>query len=228
LFRLASRHQHGDLTIRAFNKRQETENGADWEWWFVHRGRGVGLRVQAKRLFANGTYKSLKSSSSQTKNLIAKAKSGKCYPVFVFYNDPDSVGAGLDPASSLPPCNCRFFYMPSYWGCAVSSAYSIENTSRNGLPTLLPLMRPWHCLLCPADRKALSLPDIVAANLNKEQEQTVDSRITVGTPPGWVVSFLEQAPEATDDGEGELHRYLEERALGGVVLFHAGPEREKV
>lgn len=51
LFRLASKHQGGGLIVRAFNKPEETKNGADLEWWFVQGDKGIGLRVQAKRLF---------------------------------------------------------------------------------------------------------------------------------------------------------------------------------
>ena len=65
LFRFASSHPHGGLSIRAFNKGEEKRIGADWEWWFVRGNNGVGLRVQAKRLFLDGTYKSLKLRGSQ-------------------------------------------------------------------------------------------------------------------------------------------------------------------
>jgi hypothetical protein len=226
LFRLALSHQRGGLVIRTFTKPQETKIGADWEWWFVHQSNGVGLRVQAKRLFSSGTYQSLKPRSIQTTNLIANSRN--CHPVFVFYNDQDSVDMGLGSASSLPFCPCRFYNLPSYWGCTVSSAYAIEKAPGNGLSTLLPLMQPWHCLICPSSTQALFLPDIVAVNLNKELTHTDGRRTTVGRPPTWVSAILEQGSEITGVVEDNLYRYLEERALSGVVLFNADREREQV
>jgi hypothetical protein len=37
----------------------EAKHGADWEWWLVRGNKGLGLRVQAKRLFPDGRYNSL-------------------------------------------------------------------------------------------------------------------------------------------------------------------------
>jgi hypothetical protein len=97
LFRLAKRHRHSGLRVRAFSKPEEKKSGSDWEWWFVQGGSGVGLRVQAKRIFPSGTFKSLKAV--QTTQLITKA--GNCHPFFVFYNDEDSVKTGIGSASRL-------------------------------------------------------------------------------------------------------------------------------
>jgi hypothetical protein len=47
------------IAIHLATKHEEAKHGADWEWWFIYRGKGIGFRVQAKRLFASGKYESL-------------------------------------------------------------------------------------------------------------------------------------------------------------------------
>lgn len=61
LLNIKKYHQK-DLFVKSFNKSEEKLNGADWEWWFLNSTakRGMGWRVQAKRIFASThNYKSL-------------------------------------------------------------------------------------------------------------------------------------------------------------------------
>src|ERR1700730_4174070 len=60
LYEMALAHElDGKIAISLATKPQEARHGADWEWWLINGNMGVSFRVQAKRLFPNGSYQSL-------------------------------------------------------------------------------------------------------------------------------------------------------------------------
>ena len=64
LYEIALEHQFsGDIDITLAKKHQEAKHGADWQWWFMKGAEAIGFRVQAKRLFPDGTYQSLFKSA---------------------------------------------------------------------------------------------------------------------------------------------------------------------
>lgn len=78
----------GSIKVIPFAKREEAKVGADWEWWFCDRPKGVGFRVQAKRIFTDRWhFNSLKfpvRGPSQTDILIEEAREG-VVPLYCFY-----------------------------------------------------------------------------------------------------------------------------------------------
>jgi hypothetical protein len=56
LYNIALAHQGADIRIDLATKPAEAKRGADWEWWLIRGSNALGFRVQAKRLFADGSY----------------------------------------------------------------------------------------------------------------------------------------------------------------------------
>lgn len=252
LLQLAVQFQASGLRVRPFTKAQETKNGADWEFWFAQGSRAIGLRVQAKRLFPTGIYASLKPSGTQTHILIQK--SGRCHPVFVFYNDHQTY-----PASE-PQCLCGDYYGPSYRGCTLASAQTIRRQKSNDASKLAELTIPWHCLLCAwRSRGGKSLPVIIARSLKQlvindgaKRRSKLRSYKTTELPhqlrsyaergPRLQRDSIYDEPSATAGRDPEIHPrlqrdslfdepawlagYLKRRALAGVALIVAEREVE--
>ena len=88
LLEIRRRHP-GVVHVRTFPKRDEGQNGADWEWHIVGRRRTLKMRVQAKRLQRNGVLKvrhKVKSSGKQQRDLlIAGARTARMKAVYCIY-----------------------------------------------------------------------------------------------------------------------------------------------
>src|ERR1700722_1256770 len=147
LYNIALVHQGAEIVIDLATKPAEAKHGADWEWWFIRSGKGVGFRVQAKRLFAAGQYNSLLKSGKdpyeQLDKLVqASAKEG-LEALYCFYNFSHPLGnfAGPNP--------CRHAYRASsFWGCSLAFPDQVKNSATNQLAKLRPIMHPWHTLVC--------------------------------------------------------------------------------
>lgn len=190
LLSLARKHRARGLGIKAYTKADESTNGADWAFWFADGPwRGIGARIQAKRLFnenGNPRYKSLYHQSDSQKK--ASKRSGgptpnQCetllnhrdglVPLYVFYNS-DRLTISYEFARYWRHCwlsdECHFHFKSQAWGISVASASAIKNAEwgKRNLPGDFPMI-PWHCLVCsccwderPADA---SLPSIVGHGL---------------------------------------------------------------
>jgi hypothetical protein len=230
---LARRHRSSQLAIKVYTKQEEKKSGADWAWCFMDGGQSVAMRIQAKRLYGDAKYQALNPSGQQINQLISTADGH--HPFYVFYNDALQ-GEIFRYSSSSSHFNCGSFRGPSHWGCMIARAQDVQQINSNTIAKLLPVSMPWHCLLCPilaSSRNGvgrLTLPDIVAANLNVGSRYFgADERIEVKPtdPPAWV-RFVQTAAETpsgtTADGivpppNRELEAYLENHNLAGVVLF---------
>lgn len=162
VYNLAVLHQQKDFRIDLATKQAENKHGADWEWWFTKGNAGICFRVQAKRLFPNGTYSSLiypKSKGSpyqQLDKLVQSASADGHESLYCFYNfpHPHIVETGVNP--------CRHDYRrPSFWGCTLAFPDEVKAKQSNSIAALQPVMFPWHVLVCGASN-GRSLPD--AAN----------------------------------------------------------------
>lgn len=222
LFSLAREHLTSELRITPYKKQAEKKNGADWEFWFAKGNLGIGLRVQAKRIFDDRTYQSLIPSSPQTRNLISNSN-GR-YPVFVFYNDSQSF-----PHTNY--CKTRCGYKgPSYYGCSIASAYSVKSSRTNQAASLVRMMAPWHCLLCdkPAQRRRTSLPKTVRRNLINLFENSSERPVPrIGELPRELMPLILTDPDVrlplTADNRERIERYISEQSLAGLYLI-SNPE----
>lgn len=142
------------FSVEVFTKAAEARNGADWELWLVKKGRGVGFRVQSKRLYLSGKYEMLfKRGVGQAQKLISSAATGNCAPLYCFYNHPNSA-----EKFNFPDSGCGHDYRgASRWGCALVDANQVLGLYEDNIQFLSPLSKPWHELVCC--KRGESLPD---------------------------------------------------------------------
>lgn len=189
LLSLARKHMGRGLDIKAYTKAEEGRNGADWAFWFADgRGKGIGVRIQAKRLFADvGLYKSLfhqsdsqkeasKASMQPTPNQCETLLNhpDRLVPLYVFYNS-DSLKLSTALSAHVPLAwwqLCGFPFPSPDWGISAASALAIKNAKwgKDNRPGDFPMI-PWHCLVCsccwdsrPADP---SLPALIGHGLRQ-------------------------------------------------------------
>jgi Family of unknown function (DUF6615) len=147
LYNVALAHQGNDIVIDLATKAAEAKHGADWEWWLVRGGKGLGFRVQAKRLFANGQYralyKSLTNPYEQLDKLVSVSKSTGLEPIYCFYNFRHPQGQFKGPNWCKHP-----YRGPSFWGCSLAFPEEVKKLQSDQLAKLKQIMRPWHMLVC--------------------------------------------------------------------------------
>ncbi|WP_327009759.1 hypothetical protein OHA72_22520 [Dactylosporangium sp. NBC_01737] len=139
------------MTARTFTKKEESRNGADWQWEWWFRGRQwFGLRIQAKRLkrLRNGILGYdlgyFTGPKRQVDILINQARSDGIRAAYALYNGPDldigkfSWGCGHLPAS------------PVFFGVSLLPARvarDLVNARTVDMSTVAAKSRPWSCLV---------------------------------------------------------------------------------
>jgi hypothetical protein len=148
LYDIAVTHTGTEFVIKVAKKHEEKRHGADWEWWLVCGNKGLGFRVQAKRLFPGGRYESLfksgKTRFEQLDKLIRVSKKEGCIPLYCFFNFDTGKGQIAGSKNSCP----HWYYGPSFWGCSLASPIAVKNANSDQFTRLKRLMYPWHLLVC--------------------------------------------------------------------------------
>jgi hypothetical protein len=85
-----------DGVVKPFNKSEERENGADWEWYIIDGEEWIKFLVQAKKLKFEEQKKGIKmyyelkreysDKTTQCQNLIYHAWKNDFIPIYCFYN----------------------------------------------------------------------------------------------------------------------------------------------
>lgn len=218
LLQLCVRHGQQGLIIKAFKKAEETQNGADWEWVFSNGKTGTRFRVQAKRLTSLGRYGSLKPNGSQIRTLISRSIKEGCHPCYVFYNGADLVPRSNGVSLLKNHGSCGKFRGPSYWGCSISDAYVVQRVNSDKMANLLPVMKPWHCLLSNGSTNSADLAEIVALNFSSLCEEKSMTAFKPTSLPHWI-NLLRSA----DATQVNMLEYLEEHNLQGVAMIEIRP-----
>lgn len=147
LLRIARKFQRYGLRTTLYNGQEESQTGADWEWYIDLGYCRVGYRVQAKLLYNRddppgpGRYGGLKTKTadngqSQADKLIEDAQKERMIPIYVFYNHPRVKDAHIfEKFHGFSACS---------WGCAVADAQFVKRTNSNKLERLHCGMYPWH------------------------------------------------------------------------------------
>lgn len=149
-------HHSNVIETTTFNKPQEGENGADWEWWLTNsdRNRWIGFRIQAKVInvkrnkFEELHYKK-KDGTYQVHRLCDQTLhlSYHCIPLYCLYTHWP-----LDPAVQLKWRCGSYAETPESYGCSLVDAFhvrdSIKIANACDLTVLSNYMTPWHCLVC--------------------------------------------------------------------------------
>ena len=242
LLKLAERHSGRGLTIRSYTKNEEgtgtaatggNPTGADWSFWFGDSsGKGIEVRIQAKRLFVkSGKYESLDGSGVQRKKLSSNCKGA--IPLYVFYNGPCKDLSGFPIYfGSL----CKYCELDGFWpfnifvmGCSFSHVNAIPSIDKPR-PADITWMMPWHCLVCKCFNSTNNLGSLasrVAGVLKQSYGRTVSESKTIPETdvqisfelrerPSWV-GLLEKYSKEENQSSAALHDYLIDSELSGVV-----------
>lgn len=111
--------------------------GADYDIWFRGvSGKGIGVRIQAKRQFLSGRYDSLDGSDQQIRDL--RNNCGSMIPIYLFYNSRKF--------HFKPEATCLHEAEVGVWGCAFAPVDGIAARARPS-PKEIQGMRPWHELV---------------------------------------------------------------------------------
>ena len=154
LYNIAVAHARTKIIIDLATKQEEAKHGADWEWWLIHGSKGLGFRVQAKRLFPSGRYQSLFDKKKgagpydQLDKLVRISTKEGLVPLYCFYNFP--VGKGQFSARKNP-CN-HWYNGPSFWGCSLAFPEEVKAKKSDELARLESIMSPWHLLVCESSK----------------------------------------------------------------------------
>jgi hypothetical protein len=134
----------GRIVCVAYNKLQEVHTGADWEWWFVSGNKGIGFRVQAKRLYDKTQkydairYSTQSGEPSQSDVLVSAATAAGLTPLYVFFSHP-RLQNGQRPDPLL--------------GCMVAHGKVIHKIQPRRYDQISKIAVPWHYLVCSNDRR---------------------------------------------------------------------------
>ncbi len=252
LLSLARRHMGRGLEIKAYTKKEEGRNGADWAFWFTSGSwNGIGARIQAKRLFADdGAYSSLFHQSKTQKKASEASGSltpNQCetllnhrdglVPLYVFYNsDQLKLTSSFSFRKQLAWMNLRglLFFSPD-WGISAASALAVKNANwgKDNSPGQFPMI-PWHYLVCgccwddrPADP---SLPFLVGHGLR----QLYGSSIGDGDDdPGFSFEPTDNVPKWVwllregSDTEGRLDEEMDRLNLKGIAIIEETEARDE-
>jgi hypothetical protein len=223
----------GEVITETFTKPREGQTGADWEWWFTGAsGLWLGFRVQAKIIrlqsgeYEHLHYKNPHSAFFQSDLLIQSALSNSppLIPLYCLYSN----WHGRRVSTSWP-CGTFKRNVRNY-GCSLISAFSVKYLRAKGgakdLKSVLPYMRPWHCLVCcegfgmgdlpqrafsywehkvkSSEREILTSLDAgVQADITGAQSNFLglyENIQPVQNPPNYVIRLLEGLPiEAPDE-----------------------------
>jgi hypothetical protein len=221
LVQISDKVDRQHLRVHAYNKRTERKTGADWEWVIYRGGQFVRFRIQAKRLFADGTYRSLNPRGAQTRTLIAQAKRWQAIPAFVFYNG--KVGVDASGITALRGgCKCEAFKGRSFWGATIARAEHVREVGQKQFASLKPAMLPWHCMMCQllnSDLFNLGTKVALSGKSTGLPEQVAEL-----PPIEWQFDTDGQYAEFHSKPGRWHEEYLAHRALAGVVLFEVTPE----
>lgn len=212
------------IRVHEFTSREESKEGADWEWFFRRNTSMVGFRVQAKRLYRNGRYGI--DFHHQINNLIDRARDDSKNPIYVFYNHD------FMPYTHLFLCagwSYPSFCDPSYWGCSIAKASFVRHIASSTLPRLRPGMAPWHTLFglredsVSADYcSAKVIMDLLPSD--PDPSRGSDEFLFLTQPPDWVDLV---SPARLRDPEEQLNLYLRKNDLAGVISIDASNYRSR-
>lgn len=203
LLEIKTRHP-GQVWTYAFNKREEGNVGADWEWWFQGADlRWIGFRVQAKIIsiysscFEHLHYKNQNTNIYQCDKLIQNALSQNppSIPLYCFYIQTDDSSHLNDwSCASIPP-------LKDFYGCSLTSAFTVRQlrvAKDDHITDLQNELKPWHCLVCCTGfgGNGNFIENIEAYAMKnfsfpKDDNDAIPERFSTDKPPKYVLSILE-------------------------------------
>lgn len=239
--------QKPDLTLSQFNRGQEADNGADWQWeWWFHGRRWFGVRVQAKKLrpLRQGrepgydlTYRIGKDRERrQLDVLLQHAREDNIAPAYVFYNGPELKQFDFTWGCRGLAESCENF------GVSYLHAAAVDLLLRNGraaAETVMSASRPWPCLIrcgpeqschprVPPPPFSPSFDEAVAWSLFRTVVESPVSNQSQDNPFGWLRERVDRychdsPPEYVQrlaDGQADLTPQLRPSVRAVTLLSH--------
>lgn len=235
LLKLDTQLSDAGLRVKSWTKKEEgvgtrttggRPTGADYDIWFRDtRGLGIGVRIQAKRMFPSGLYNSLDGNGQQIKDL--RNNCGTMIPLYIFYNRRNGRFVRMG--------TCSFNQEFRVWGCTFAPVEGIPAIAHPS-PIHIQGMRPWHelvsdCHLSSTSNiphigdRPYSLTKCVSSSLIAAYEsiERIHSRFSDAPAinfepsreePEWV-----RALELSRDRSSEINEYLAGTDLKGVALI---------
>lgn len=223
---IKTRHS-GQVRTKVFTKRQEGNNGADWEWWFRGlTGNWIGFRVQAKIInlqsdqFEHLHYQNPGTHIYQCDKLIQKAltRQHPKIPLFCFFIQTDN-------AAHLNNWTCQTVpYAKDFYGCSLTSAFTVKQlraTNGKHITDLQANIKPWHCLVCCSGYGKSdfisNIQEYVKANFNLDEDIAngldviIPEDFSTQKPPDYVLAILEN--------ENNDNIKAPDEDIGGVIVF---------
>ncbi|HGE8526705.1 MULTISPECIES: DUF6615 family protein [Serratia] len=198
LLGIADFHSGRDLEIRSYTKAEEGRGtnstkgkatGADWSFWFCdNHGKGIEIRIQAKKLFKSGEYDSLNGSGSQINNLIKNR--GLAIPLYVFYNS--NLECLYRHADYLFYHDFPF-YRDLDFGCTYAPVTAIPSKKKPS-PKDITVMFPWHYLVCKKSCSSFRLGSCDVVN-----SESLPQRVASAVKSAYEASFLFGNSEASSE-----------------------------
>ncbi|WP_406211289.1 DUF6615 family protein [Kitasatospora sp. NBC_01560] len=152
-----NRAHRDQVAIVPFYTHEETQNGADWEWWFYADDTGFGMRVQAKRALRAGGYRlehHTRSGKRQSELLVEDALANGCVPAYVLYNHRNWVPRFVEGTTATCVHGAG---VTSHMGCTIVSALTVHAVLRHhpiSAAKVRDASMPWHRVLCDGARRS--------------------------------------------------------------------------
>jgi hypothetical protein len=231
LLDLARAFPHPTRIVKWNRIEEGRKTGADWDWWFVEpwSGRGVGLRVQAKRVdYFNGRMTGLDAQNRngwQRAMLQLSAAEAGMHPLYCFYV------ASTVPRSGATACGSFVSdEAPSAWagsnelyGCSIVGPEVVETAVQMGDQSLgffWPLLLPWSCLAC-CEKIGGSLVDLADRQATRVGSMRADieaAAIRSPEPRSLITESLPPEVIAVAGGEGFDDVGMEPPDVGATVV----------
>ncbi|GAA1571240.1 hypothetical protein GCM10009789_26020 [Kribbella sancticallisti] len=215
------------LKVVRFAADREAQNGADWEWWFRSGSDYAGMRVQAKRRDANGSW-GLKAKApgkpaeKQVDRLVRNASASGLPAFYCLYSDrpprtPTHDQTGPCPHGPLDPNQHGISLLLARTAQRHASQPKLSNDA------VASEANPWYGLVCIREPRR-SLVETVRAflmtQLGREYARQVpldlgEARWVVEDPVG--ANPPDDIRQAFDDQPARDR--LAREGLAGIVLF---------
>ncbi len=184
---------NGSVITYPFNQREEANNGADWEWWFVNQNSWLGFRVQAKVIdtnsdsfihlhYAKRSKKTKKVLKIQCNSLIKNAAISSTIPIYCFYIHTDKGTIASKPN-------------PDFYGCSLLGAFEVQKLYKKKQRKLADIETKvvgWHSLVCFGSKsKTVNTIEIFAKKHLIQNESEKEKDYITNKPPEYVKEIFE-------------------------------------
>lgn len=211
MLELKVRHPR-EVSIQVFNKAEEGEHGADWEWWFTDSTRKwLGFRVQAKIIdiakdrFHHLHYKKDKDSLHQCDLLLLKASMGnyKTIPLYCLFVQTDNLAKLASTYTAGTTAEVL--------GCSILSAAEVKNLRPAKKLEDTKKMVPWHLMVCKPENKTMleHLVEFTRATLALDIQP---SNYLLDEPPFYVQNLSHYKGETVANDETST-------GLAGIMVY---------